>query len=333
MKITVVGGGSWGLGLSKVLSDNGHEVLVYDHNPKTVQKINDLHISPHLNEYIPEDIRATLDIKEAMKHSGVILFVVPTKVLRKAIESALPHIKDKKLFINAAKGIEPKTFLRISQIFEEMVPPEYSRGFVTLSGPSHAEEVIRGGVTAVTSASVNEDDAFFVQKIFHNSEYFRVYSSTDLKGVELGGSLKNIFALASGIMRGFGLGDNALAAFMTRALVEMAKIYRHLGADTETLYGLSGIGDLIVTCTSEHSRNFRAGYQIGIGKDLNETLDSMTMVVEGIRTAEAAYYLAEEAKLDTPIINAIYDVVFNRNDPKKALKDLLARELKAENIG
>jgi len=157
-----------------------------------------------------------------------------------------------------------------------------------------------------------------------------VYSSDDLKGVELGGSLKNIFALASGIIRGQGLGDNALAAFMTRSLVEMGKIYRHLGANTETLYGLSGVGDLIVTCTSSHSRNFQAGYKIGSGKDLEETLNSMTMVVEGIRTTEAAYYLAKDANIETPIINAIYDVVYNKNEPKAVLSDLLARELKAE---
>ncbi len=331
MNITVIGGGSWGLGLSKVLSDNGHQVLVYDIDKKLVDKINTLHISPQLDEFIPEDIQATNDMALAMKHADVALFVVPTKVLRIAIESALPYIESPKTFINAAKGIEPKTFKRISEIFYEMIPQKYFKAFVTLSGPSHAEEVIKGLTTAVTSASEDEEAAKFVQSLFHNQQYFRVYSSTDLKGVELGGSLKNIFALAAGIIRGQGLGDNALAAFMTRALVEMEKIYNYRGANSETLYGLSGIGDLIVTCTSQHSRNFQAGYKIGSGKDLDETLDSMTMVVEGIRTTEAAYYLSKTAKLDTPIIDAIYDVIFNRNDPKKALMNLLAREQKAEN--
>ncbi len=330
MKISVIGGGSWGLGLSKVLSDNGHDVLVYDIDEKLVNKINTLHISPQLDEYIPTNIVATNNIEKAINHTDTLLFVVPTKVLRSAIENALPYIKAPKLFINAAKGIEPKTFKRISEIIEEMVPEKYRKGFVNLSGPSHAEEVIKGHITAVTSASENEANAKFVQKLFHNKTYFRVYSSDDLKGVELGGSLKNIFALASGIIRGQGLGDNALAAFMTRSLVEMGKIYRHLGANTETLYGLSGVGDLIVTCTSSHSRNFQAGYKIGSGKDLEETLNSMTMVVEGIRTTEAAYYLAKDANIETPIINAIYDVVYNKNEPKAVLSDLLARELKAE---
>ncbi len=330
MKISVIGGGSWGLALSKVLSDKNHDVLVYDINEKIVEKINTLHICFQLNEDIPESIRATSDIAEAVNHSDVILFVVPTKVLRPAIESMLPHLKSKKLFINAAKGIEPETFKRVSEIFEEMIPEAFLKGFVALSGPSHAEEVIKGMTTVVTSASKSEEDACHVQNIFHNSDYFRVYSSTDLIGVELGGALKNIFALASGLLRGQGLGDNASAALITRGLVEMAKLYEYFGASKESLMGLTGIGDLIVTCTSPHSRNYQAGYKIGKGKDLNETLDSMTMVVEGIRTCEAAYHLAHKEVLDTPIIDAIYNIVFNRVHPQKALESLLARDQKPE---
>ncbi len=330
MKISIIGGGSWGLALSKVLADNNHDVLVYDIDSKIVEKINELHICIQLNEYIPESIKATTDIKAAMDHADTLLFVVPTKVLRSAIKSALPHINTEKTIINAAKGIEPLTFKRISEIFMELMPEKYLKDFVTLSGPSHAEEVIRGMTTALTSASENEEAALYVQSLFHNKTYFRVYSSTDLKGVELGGSLKNIFALAAGIMRGQGLGDNALAAFMTRALVEMERLYEYEGASTDTLFGLSGIGDLIVTCTSEHSRNFQAGYKIGRGKDLESTLASMTMVVEGIRTTEAAYHLAHKASIETPIIDAIYDVVFNHVTPGKALSDLLSRDSKAE---
>lgn len=330
MHITIIGGGSWGLGLSKVLSDNNHQVLVYDVNEKIVEKINTLHICLQLNEYIPKDIKATTDLKKAVEFSDILLFVVPTKVLRVAIANALPYIKSKKLFVNAAKGIEPETFKRVSEIFEEMIPKEYFEGFVALSGPSHAEEVIRGLITVITSASKNETHAKRVQDLFHNTDYFRVYSSTDLIGVELGGALKNIFALASGLLRGQGLGDNASAALMTRGLVEMGKIYEHFGASKESLMGLTGVGDLIVTCTSPHSRNYQAGYKIGTGKDLNETLNSMTMVVEGIRTCEAAYHLSHQYALDTPIINAIYQVVFNRVEPKKALQNLLERTQKPE---
>ncbi len=330
MRITVIGGGSWGLALSKVLADNNHDVLVYDINEKIVEKINTLHICLQLNEDIPESIRATSNMAEAVAFSEIVLFVVPTKVLRPAITSMLPHLKDKKIFINAAKGIEPETFKRVSEIFEEMIPKKHFKGFVALSGPSHAEEVIKGMTTLITSASNDESLACFVQGLFHNSDYFRVYSSTDLIGVELGGALKNIFALASGLLRGQGLGDNASAALMTRGLVEMGKIYEYFGASKESLMGLTGIGDLIVTCTSPHSRNYQAGYKIGKGKDLNETLDSMTMVVEGIRTCEAAYHLAEKEDLDTPIIRAIYDVVFNRVHPQTAYEKLLSRDQKAE---
>jgi glycerol-3-phosphate dehydrogenase (NAD(P)+) len=330
MKITVIGGGSWGLGLSKVLADNNHDVLVYDVNEKIVDKINTLHVCIQLNEYIPESIKATTNIKEAIEFSNILLFVVPTKVLRIAINDALPYIKEKKIIINAAKGIEPETFKRISEIFTEMVPTEYLEGYVALSGPSHAEEVIKGMTTLITSASENKALALKVQELFHNTDYFRVYSSTDLIGAELGGALKNIFALASGLLRGQGLGDNASAALMTRGLVEMGKIYEHFGASKESLSGLTGVGDLIVTCTSPHSRNYQAGFKIGTGKDLNETLDSMTMVVEGIRTCEAAYDLSLKNGLDTPIIDAIYDVVFNRIEPKIAYQKLLARDQKSE---
>jgi len=332
MNISIIGAGSWGLALARVLDDNGHNVLAYHHSESVAKRINETHHADNLESPIPPSIEATADLKRSVHHSRVMLFAVPTKVLRDAIKSTVPYLNNKKTFINAAKGIEPKTFKRISEIFEEMIPPEYFDAFVTLSGPSHAEEVIKQQTTAITAASVNFPAAVKVQKLFHNSHYFRVYSSNDVKGVELGGSLKNIFALASGIIRGLGMGDNALAAFMTRSMVEMEKIYDHLGADTKTLYGLSGVGDLIVTCTSQHSRNFQAGYKIGQGTDLNKTLDSMSMVVEGVRTTEAAYQLSSEANIDTPIIDAIYEVVFNRRHPFDVIGELLNRDFKAENL-
>lgn len=330
MKITVVGGGSWGLALSKVLSDNSHDVLVYDVNPKIVRKINEKHICLQLNEDIPKDIKATNIIKEAANHSDVMLFVVPTKVLRVAISEMVPHLSAPKLIINAAKGIEPETFLRMSEVFSEMIPTELLKGFVSLSGPSHAEEVIKGMITVITASSEVEKHAIFVQKLFNNSGYFRVYTSTDLKGAELGGGLKNIFALASGLIAGKGLGDNARAALITRGLVEMKKFYEAYGANTNSLMGLTGVGDLIVTCTSPHSRNYQAGYKIGNGKDLEETLASMTMVVEGIRTCEAAYKYGVKNNIEIPIIQAIYEVLFNNLDPDLAAKKLLERNLKSE---
>ena len=330
MKLSVIGGGSWGLALATVLTDNHHDVLVYDVNPKIVSKINRLHICLQLNESIPESIRATTNIKEAVAFSDVLLFVVPTKVLRPAISSILPVLERPKLFINAAKGIEPDTFLRVSEIFAEMIPEQYTKGFVALSGPSHAEEVIKRMTTVVTCASNNEDDAVFAQQLFHNNEYFRVYSSTDLKGVELGGALKNIFALASGLIAGKGMGDNARAALITRGLVEMQKFYESYGADPTSLFGLTGVGDLIVTCTSPHSRNFQAGYKIGHGKDLEETLASMTMVVEGIRTCDAAFKYAKKNDLELPIIEQIHNILFHQLDPEIALRNLFDRSRKSE---
>jgi glycerol-3-phosphate dehydrogenase (NAD(P)+) len=330
MKISVIGGGSWGLALSTVLALNNHDVLVYDTNQKIINKINHLHICMQLDENIPETITATNDIQTALKYSDVILFAVPTKVLRNALSDVKVTLDQPKLFINAAKGIEPETFMRVSEIFKEEINPAYLKGFVALSGPSHAEEVIKQMTTLITAASETEKDALFVQHLFHNNDFFRVYSSTDIKGVELGGALKNIFALASGLIAGKGLGDNARAALITRGLVEMEKIYECYGADKKSLFGLTGLGDLVVTCSSEHSRNYQAGYKIGHGKDLEETLASMTMVVEGIRTCEAAHHYALENNLDLPIIDAIYQVLFNKLDPELAYQKLFERMRKKE---
>lgn len=330
MKISVIGAGSWGLALANVLSNNGHDVLVFDTNEKIIKKINDLHICYQLDENINPDIKASSNLEDVLNHSDILLYSVPTKVIRNALTDTIKLLKKPKLFINSAKGIEPDTFLRVSEIFQEMIPKQYFKGFVALSGPSHAEEVIKEMTTLVTCASNHLEDALLAQKIFNNNEYFRVYSSTDLKGVELGGALKNIFALASGLIAGKGLGDNARAALITRGLVEMEKFYEHYGADTKSLKGLTGLGDLVVTCTSPHSRNYQAGYKIGHGKDLEETLNSMTMVVEGIRTCEAAFKYAVKYDLDLPIISAIYDVLFNKLDPEQAYKKLFERSLKSE---
>ena len=330
MKISVIGGGSWGLALSNVLADNFHDVLVYDSNPKIIDKINHLHICYQLDENIDPSIKATSNLKDCINYSDVILYAVPTKVHRLALKQMLTVLEEPKLFINAAKGIEPDTFLRVSEVFDEMIPAHLLKGFVALSGPSHAEEVIKRMTTVVTAASLNEQDAKFAQKLFHNDVYFRVYSSTDLKGVELGGALKNIFALASGLIAGKGLGDNARAALITRGLVEMDKFYQHYGADTKSLYGLTGVGDLIVTCTSEHSRNYQAGYKIGHGKDLKDTLASMTMVVEGIRTCDAAFKYAKKYGLDLPIIAGIHSVLFDHKSAEEAYKMLFERSQKSE---
>ena len=331
-KVSIIGAGSWGTALSKIISDNGHQVLIYDINPETVDEINNNHtnLSKLPNGTLNENVSATSDIKYAVDFCELILLAVPTKVIRSVLENIRSVIKTKKLFVNASKGIEPNTFKRVSEITYEVISEEFIEGFVALTGPSHAEEVILQMLTVICAASENLSHSKIVQKIFSNQTYFRVYALEDLIGAELGGSLKNIIALASGILDGMGYGDNAKAALVTRGLVEMEKLAVALGAKENTLFGLTGLGDLVVTCFSPHSRNFQAGKKIGLGKDLKKTLSEMTMVVEGARSCEAAYYASIKYGIETPIIDAVYEIIYNQQDPNEAVSKLMQRSLKVE---
>lgn len=330
--ITVVGAGSWGSGLSLLLSDNKHDVKVYDLDQDVINEIN----TKHTNEkylpgaMLPANVVGYTDLGEALKDSEIVLTVVPTKVIRQALKNINQALDHQVIFVNASKGIEPTTFKRVSEIVSEEIDKEKIKGFVALTGPSHAEEVIKRQLTVVSAASENLELAKRVQIIFNNDEYFRVYTLNDLIGAELGGSLKNIIALAAGILAGLGYGDNARAALITRGLAEMRRLAVKVGAKEETLFGLTGIGDLIVTATSLHSRNYQAGFKIGSGKNLKETLASMTMVVEGVRSCEAAYQLAMELNIEMPITFAVYDVIFNEKEPKEVIKKLMQRNLKHE---
>ncbi|MGI6709956.1 MAG: NAD(P)H-dependent glycerol-3-phosphate dehydrogenase [Bacilli bacterium] len=330
--VSIIGAGSWGSAQSRILADNGHNVLLFDVDLDTVLEINTKHtnISKLNDAKIPESVKATSSIEEAINFSDIIVLVVPTAVMRKCLISISEVIKSPKLFVNASKGIEPNTFKRVSEIVYEEIDIKYIKGFVALTGPSHAEEVILKLPTAICAASESLENAQLIQKIYSNNSYFRVYTLLDLIGAELGGSLKNIIAIASGMITGLGYGDNAKAALITRGLTEMIKISTALGAKKETLYGLSGLGDLFVTTMSEHSRNFQAGKKIAQGKNLKQSLSEMTMVVEGARSAMAAYQLVKEKNIDAPIIEAIYDVLYNFKDPKIAMSDLMNRKLKAE---
>ncbi len=330
MKVSVIGGGSWGLTLAKVLSDNSHNVLVYDVHPLFMHRVNDLHICAQLDEYIPTNIKGTNNLEEAINYSDIILMAVPTKVLRAVLKDINSIISTASLFINVSKGLEPETFKRVSEVVYEEINNDYIKGFVSLTGPSHAEEVIKNMVTTVTSASEDENCAKTVQDLFNNNTYFRVYTSNDLLGAELGGALKNVYALASGICRGLNMGDNTIAALITRGLKEMKKVYISFGADPNSLMGLTGVGDLIVTCTSENSRNYQAGFKIGHGKDLEFILDNMTMEVEGIRTCKAVYEYGKKNNLDLPILYSAYDVVINKKSPKISLQALMDRVITSE---
>ena len=331
-KITILGAGSWGSALARILGDNKHNVVLYDTDQATIDEINLYHTNEKKlpGGILPHNVSATTSMVEALNDSTIVLISVPTKVIRPVLKEVNNHLSNKLLFVNASKGLEPDTFKRVSQIVEEEINKEYLEGFVCLTGPSHAEEVIEQLLTAITAASTNIEHARRIQKIFSNQTYFRVYTQSDLIGAELGGSLKNIYAIASGMLHGLGLGDNAKAALITRALTEMRRLAIAMGAKEKTLSGLTGVGDLVVTATSHHSRNFQAGVQLATGKNLEEVVNNMSMVVEGARTCESAYFAAKHYKVDAPIIEAVYDVIYLHTPVNDAIKKIMARTLKDE---
>ena len=329
-KIAVIGAGSWGTALAQVLADNNNDVVVYDIDAGAIADISENHRNSKFfpDIVLPENLKATIDLESALRGAHYALISVPTKVMRLALTNMKEYLSADTIVINASKGIEPGTHLRVSEVVSEVLGAE--RQFVALSGPSHAEEVIMREITTVTCAGADLETLFEVQQIF-STNYFRVYRTSDLIGVEIGGSIKNVMALGSGILAGLGYGDNARAFLITRSLIEIKELGVAMGAQAETFDGLSGLGDLIVTTMSRHSRNFQAGLQIGSGSDLNEVLDSMTMVVEGVRSCEATYELAQKLQIDMPFVDAIYDVVFNRNNPREVINKMMQRPLIAEN--
>lgn len=331
-KISIMGAGSWGSALARILGDNGNDVLIYDVDKNIVDEINNFHTNKDKLPVgsLPLNVNATFNIEEAVDYSDVIVLSVPTKVLRVVLKNINSCIKNKKLFINTSKGIEPETFLRVSEIVNQEINNDFIKGFVALTGPSHAEEVINQLLTIVCSVSENTDDAIFVQNLFNNSNYFRVYTSNDLIGAEICGALKNVYAIASGMLHGLNYGDNARAGLISRALVEMKRFCKYAGAHDETVFGLTGLGDLVVTTTSKHSRNFQAGIKLATGSNLQETIASMSMVVEGARTVDAAYKKAIELNIDAPIIEEVYKVIYNHKSVQEAVKDLMSRSLKQE---
>ncbi|KEK20525.1 glycerol-3-phosphate dehydrogenase [Bacillus manliponensis] len=330
-KITVVGAGSWGTALAMVLADNGHDVRLWGHREALMNEINENHENSRYLPGIrlPETIVAYSSLEEALVDVDTVLLVVPTKAYRELLQTMKEIVTKPMTWIHASKGIEPGTSKRISEMIEEEIPEHLIRDVVVLSGPSHAEEVGLRQATTVTSAAKRMEAAEEVQDLFMNS-YFRVYTNPDIIGVELGGALKNIIALAAGITDGLGLGDNAKAALMTRGLTEIARLGRKMGANPLTFAGLTGMGDLIVTCTSVHSRNWRAGNMLGKGCSLDEVLENMGMVVEGVRTTKAAYEMAEKLEVEMPITSALYDVLFNGKDVKDGVGSLMGRVRKHE---
>jgi glycerol-3-phosphate dehydrogenase (NAD(P)+) len=325
-KITVVGAGSWGTALSMVLADNNHEVRLWGNREEQIQEINTYHTNERYlpNIKLPEGIKGYSSLEKALDGVENVLLVVPTKAMRDVLAQLRTLATKPLTIIHASKGIEPGTSKRITEMIEEEMPEHLLKDVVVLSGPSHAEEVALRHPTTVTSASNNVQAAEKVQDLFMNA-YFRVYTNPDVTGVELGGALKNIIALCAGITDGLGYGDNAKAALITRGLAEITRLGRAMGANPLTFAGLTGMGDLIVTCTSVHSRNWRAGHMLGKGYSLDEVLESMGMVVEGVRTTKAAYHLAKEIGVEMPITNALYGVLFEEKNAKDAVDYLMSR--------
>ncbi len=324
--IAVVGAGSWGTALAIVLADNNHEVRLWSHNDQQVKEINEFHTNKkYLPEItLPDLITGYASLPDTLDGVETVILAVPTKAIREVIGKMREVLKAPITIAHVSKGIEPDTLLRISEMIKEEVPEHLLKAIVVLSGPSHAEEVSLRHPTTVTVTSENMEAAEKIQDLFINHN-FRVYTNSDVIGVEIGGALKNIIALAAGITDGLGYGDNAKAALITRGLAEIARLGTKMGANPLTFAGLAGIGDLIVTCTSVHSRNWRAGNMLGKGKSLDEVLESMGMVVEGVRTTKAAYQLAKKYEVKMPIAAALYDVLFNGKDAKEAADVLMSR--------
>ncbi len=330
-KIAVLGAGSWGSALAKVLADNGQEVRIWGDNLLQIKEINEHHTNQHYlkNFVLPASVAAYSDLKSCVADVEAVLFVVPTKAIRSVAGQFVEVSCGKPVIIHASKGLEQGTHKRISEVLTEEIPLEKRQEIVVLSGPSHAEEVAVGDLTTITAASKSFAAAKFVQDLFMN-DYFRIYTNDDVIGVELGAALKNIIALGAGAIHGLGYGDNAKAAIMTRGLAEISRLGVALGADPLTFIGLSGVGDLIVTCTSVHSRNWRAGNLLGKGHKLAEVLANMGMIVEGVSTTKAAYELAKQMKIEMPITEAIYDVLYNDKDIHLAAKEIMLRDGKPE---
>lgn len=329
-RITLLGGGSWGTALSKLLSENGHEVTVWLRDENQCKTLSDERINHKYlpKVQIPENIVFISDINEAVKNAEILLIVTPTQMIRSILKQIDDEYKKDKIIINASKGIEIGTMDLVSDIVEEETT---NCTFAVLSGPSHAEEVGLSMPTAITIACDNKEVAEDIQDTFMSS-YFRVYTNEDVIGAEIGGALKNIIALGAGISDGVGYGDNAKAALMNRGIVEIARLGIAMGADVHTFYGLSGIGDLIVTCTSKHSRNWNAGYLIGQGLSKDEAIKKIGMVVEGIPTTYAAYALKKKLNVEMPIVDAMYDVLENNADVKETVNTLMLRDKKEEKL-
>lgn len=330
-RISVIGAGSWGIALANLLAGNGHDVTVWSIMKDEIEILDKNH--EHLDKLpgvkLNDSIKYTTDLEMACKDKNILVLAVPSVYTRNTSHSMAPYVTDGQIIVNVAKGVEENTLLTLSDIIEEEIP---CANVCVLSGPSHAEEVGRGLPTTVVVGSRDQKTAEYLQDTFMN-DFFRVYTSSDILGIELGGALKNVVALAAGIADGLGYGDNAKAALITRGISEIARLGIAMGGQFETFCGLTGIGDLIVTCASMHSRNRRAGILIGQGKSADEAMAEVKMVVEGVYSAKAAMGLSKKYNVDLPIIAEVNKILFENKPPKDVGRCLMNREKKDEHVG
>ena len=327
-RIGIIGSGTWGTAIAVLLHNNGHQVTLWSAIPEEIEEIGRTHRHKNLPEVtLPEDITYTADLEEAMRDKRILVMAVPSVFVRSTARRMKPLCKDGQIVVDLAKGIEENSLKTMSEIIKEEIPQCEA---AVLSGPSHAEEVSRGIPTTCVAGSRKRQVAEEIQSIFM-SPFFRVYTSPDVRGIEVGAALKNVIALAAGIADGVGYGDNTKAALITRGIAEIARLGTAMGGKPQTFAGLSGIGDLIVTCASMHSRNRRAGILIGKGYTMDEAMKEVQMVVEGVYSAKAALALAKKYYLELPIVEQVNEVLFDNKPASEAVGDLMLRDPRIEN--
>lgn len=329
-KVVIIGSGSWGTALGLVLAGKGYDVTLWEYNKQQAENIQN---SRENTRYLPgvklpNNLNITSESKDLLKDVRYVIFSVPSQVLRTVIRQFSPQITEKMILVNTAKGIEVSTGMRLSEVIKDEIIGKYHKNIVILSGPTHAEEVSIGLPTTIVAAG-KKDKAAEIQELF-NTKDFRVYLNEDIIGVEIGAAVKNCLAIGAGIADGIGFGDNTKAALITRGIAEMTRFGKALGADERTFSGLSGIGDLIVTCASKHSRNRYVGECLGRGQTIHEILKSMTMVAEGVPTVKAVYEQAQSLNISMPIVEATYNIIYNNADAREMVEELMKRELKEE---
>ena len=329
MNITVIGAGSWGTTLTILLAKNGHNVTLWVYESDLAEKMlssreNTLYLPGHL---IPDNVKITTSLDEALESQELIVNVVPTQFIRSVFSSLKTKLNEGQIIVTASKGVEKNSLLTVTGILKNLFGHAYK--YAVLSGPSFASEVVKENPAAVSVAAQDGEVALLLQKVF-NTSYFRVYRNNDVTGVELGGALKNVIAIASGISDGLGFGHNTRAALITRGLAEIVRLGVKMGAEARTFSGLSGLGDLVLTCTGDLSRNRTVGLKLGQGTTLKEILEAMHMVAEGVETTLSAYNLALKVGVEMPIVEQVYKVLYNEKDPHEAVSNLMMRTYRQE---